>query len=150
LQRHFQPGEAAAILAPVPIVGPALGASAKSTHGKGYEYFRIVLDDKRDPLCGKREYLGDKPVEKLFDAFIAPLTLAAYRSLVKTSQLGACIGGSVDLPFSFGMVRMSASPEQLPRSRFWVGEVRSGGAMFTVTLMLFGEAVLTVVCTHFP
>jgi hypothetical protein len=49
--------------------------------------------------------------------------------------------------FSFGIARMGAAAERLPQRQSWVGELRSRGAIITVTLMLYGEAVLTGVCT---
>jgi len=49
---------------------------------------------------------------------------------------------------SFGIARMWVDPERLPRRQFWVGELRSRGAILTVTLTLFGEAGLTVACNH--
>ena len=49
---------------------------------------------------------------------------------------------------SFGMARMEAASERLPRMQSWVGEVRSGGAVLTVTVVLYGEAALTVTCSH--
>ena len=42
---------------------------------------------------------------------------------------------------------MSVDPEWLPQMQSWVGKLRSRGA--TVTLMFYGEAALTVVCSHF-
>jgi len=49
---------------------------------------------------------------------------------------------------SFEMARMWASGEQVPQRQSWVGELRSQGATITVTLMLYGEAALTVACRH--
>ena len=55
---------------------------------------------------------------------------------------------------SFGIVsreatlRLCVSPGPLvPRMQSWVGEVRSDNAICAVTLMLYGEAALSVVCT---
>jgi hypothetical protein len=44
---------------------------------------------------------------------------------------------------------MGAVAEGLPQRQSWVGELRSRGAILTVTLILYGEAVLTVACSHF-
>jgi hypothetical protein len=41
---------------------------------------------------------------------------------------------------------MDGATAPLPRRQSWVGEVMSGAAIFTVTLMLYGEAALSVVC----
>ena len=49
---------------------------------------------------------------------------------------------------SFGIARMGVNPEWLPQRQSWVGEVRFDSAICTVTLMLYGEAALTVACTH--
>jgi hypothetical protein len=49
---------------------------------------------------------------------------------------------------SFEMARMWAPGEQAPQRQSWVGELRSQGATITVTLMLYGEAALTVACRH--
>jgi hypothetical protein len=49
---------------------------------------------------------------------------------------------------SFGSARIGAAAEGLPKMQSWVGEIRSGGAILTVTLMLYGEAGLTVACRH--
>ena len=49
---------------------------------------------------------------------------------------------------SFGIARMEVNPEWLPQRQSWVGEVRFDSAICTVTLMLYGEAALTVACTH--
>ena len=49
-----------------------------------------------------------------------------------------------------GIARMAAMSERLPRMQWWVGEVRSGSAVFTVTLMLYGDAALTVVSLDWP
>ena len=49
---------------------------------------------------------------------------------------------------SFEMARMWAPGEQVPQRQSWVGELRSQGATITVTVMLYGEAVLTVACRH--
>ena len=46
----------------------------------------------------------------------------------------------------FGMVSRAAAL-RLPRMQSWVGEVRSDNAICAVTLMLYGEAALSVVCT---
>jgi hypothetical protein len=51
---------------------------------------------------------------------------------------------------SVGIARMAAMSERLPRMQWWVGEVRSGSAVFTVTLMLYGDAALTVVSLDWP
>jgi hypothetical protein len=48
----------------------------------------------------------------------------------------------------FGIVRMSVDPEWLPQMQSWVGKLRSRGAILTLTLMFYGEAALTVVCSH--
>ena len=44
---------------------------------------------------------------------------------------------------------MSVDPEWLPQMQSWVGKLRSRGAILTLTLMFYGEAALTVVCSHF-
>ena len=50
---------------------------------------------------------------------------------------------------SFGIARMmGAAAEGLSQRKWWVGELKSRGAILTVTLMLFGEAALTVTCRH--
>ena len=49
---------------------------------------------------------------------------------------------------SFGSARMGAATEQLPRRQSWVGELRSRGAILTVTVTLYGEAGLAVACKH--
>jgi hypothetical protein len=49
---------------------------------------------------------------------------------------------------SFGIAQIGVNPEWLPQRQSWVGEVRSDGPALTVTLMLYGEAALTVACTH--
>ena len=49
---------------------------------------------------------------------------------------------------SFGIAQIGVDPQQLPQRQSWVGEVRSDSAVCTVTLMLYGEAALTVACTH--
>jgi hypothetical protein len=49
---------------------------------------------------------------------------------------------------SFGIAQIGVDPERLPQRQSWVGEVRSESAICTVTLMLHGEAALTVACTH--
>jgi hypothetical protein len=46
--------------------------------------------------------------------------------------------------------RLCVPPGPLvPRMQSWVGEVRFDHAICAVTLMLYGEAALTVVCSHF-
>ena len=50
--------------------------------------------------------------------------------------------------FSFGRVSMGAAAQWLPGRQSWVGELRSRGMIITVTLMLYGEAGLTVACRH--
>jgi hypothetical protein len=47
----------------------------------------------------------------------------------------------------FGMVSRAAAL-RLPRMQSWVGEVRFDDAICAVTLMLYGGAALTVVCTE--
>ena len=49
---------------------------------------------------------------------------------------------------SFGVAQIGVNPEGLPQRQSWVGEVRFDSAVCTVTLMLYGEAALTVACTH--
>ena len=49
---------------------------------------------------------------------------------------------------SFGIAQIGVDPQRLPQRQSWVGEVRSDSAVCTVTLMLYGEAALTVACTH--
>jgi hypothetical protein len=49
-------------------------------------------------------------------------------------------------PASFGIVRMGPATGQL---QFSVAKVRSDRGAFTVSLMLYGEAALSVVCAHF-
>ena len=56
---------------------------------------------------------------------------------------------------SFGIVsraatlRLCVPPGPLvPRMQSWVGEVRFDNAICAVTLTLYGEAALTVVCDH--
>jgi hypothetical protein len=49
---------------------------------------------------------------------------------------------------SFGIAKMFVPAERLPQKQSWVGELRSRGMIITVTLMLYGEAGLTVACTH--
>jgi hypothetical protein len=49
---------------------------------------------------------------------------------------------------SFGIAQIGVDPERLPQRQSWVGEVRSDSGICTVTLMLHGEAALTVACTH--
>jgi hypothetical protein len=49
---------------------------------------------------------------------------------------------------SFGIARMYAAAERLPQRQSWVGQLRSRGMIITVTLTLYGEAGLTVACTH--
>ena len=79
--------------------------------------------------------------KKLNDAFVAALTLAACP---KNFAFG---GGAV---LSFGIARMEWAAGELPRMQSWVGEIRSGGTLLTVTLMLYGEAALAVTCSHLP
>jgi hypothetical protein len=43
---------------------------------------------------------------------------------------------------------MGTAAERLPQRQSWVGELRSRGMIITVTLTLYGEAGLTVACTH--
>jgi hypothetical protein len=43
---------------------------------------------------------------------------------------------------------MGVDQEPLPQRQFWVGKLTYRGALLTVTLTLFGEAALSVVCTH--
>jgi hypothetical protein len=100
-------------------------------------------------LWKSADFWGKACGKKLYESFVAPFTLASCRLLLKVPHLGLA-GGAVNSPLSFGIARMCAAAEQLPQRQFWVGEVRSDSAMFTVTLTLYGEAVLTVVCTHFP
>jgi hypothetical protein len=49
---------------------------------------------------------------------------------------------------SFRIARMGVDQEPLPQRQFWVGKLTYRGALLTVTLTLFGEAALSVVCTH--
>ena len=49
---------------------------------------------------------------------------------------------------SFGIARIEAAAERLPRMQSSVVEIRSEGTVLTVTLMLFGEAALAVTCRH--
>jgi hypothetical protein len=50
---------------------------------------------------------------------------------------------------SFGITKMmGAAAEGLSQRQWWIGEVKSRGALLTVKLMLFGEAALTVTCRH--
>jgi len=50
---------------------------------------------------------------------------------------------------SFGITKMmGAAAEELAQKQWWVGKIKSRGALLTVTLMLFGEAALTVTCRH--
>jgi hypothetical protein len=49
---------------------------------------------------------------------------------------------------SFGIAKMFVPAERLPQKQSWVGELRSRGALITVTLVLYGEAALTVVSSH--
>jgi hypothetical protein len=49
-------------------------------------------------------------------------------------------------PAGFGIVRMGPATGQL---QFSVAKVRSDRGAFTVSLMLYGEAALCVVCAHF-
>jgi hypothetical protein len=49
-------------------------------------------------------------------------------------------------PLNIEIARMCALTEPLPRAQFWVGQgLWSDGAAFIVTLMLYGEAALSVV-----
>jgi hypothetical protein len=75
----------------------------------------------------------------------ADVTLLLPRSLWQISQLGACVEGAV---VSFGIVRLSPDTKWLPQRQFWVGKLRSRGAILTVSLMFYGEAALTVVCSY--
>ena len=43
---------------------------------------------------------------------------------------------------------MGAAAQWLPGRQSWVGELESRGLIITVTLMLHGEAGLTVACRH--
>ena len=43
---------------------------------------------------------------------------------------------------------MEVAAERLPRMQSCVVEIRSEGTVLTVTLMLYGEAALTVTCSH--
>ena len=80
-------------------------------------------------------------MEELNDAFVAPLTLAAC------SKSFAFVGGAV---LSVGIAKIEVAAERLPRMQSWVGEIRSGRTVLTVTLMLYGEAALAVTCRHPP
>jgi hypothetical protein len=81
-----------------------------------------------------------------FDAFVAPFSLALCNCLKKLPHF-ACGGGAMNPPISIGIVRMCPAKGRL---QCWVGKVRSDRAAVTVTLMLYGEAALSVVCTLFP
>jgi hypothetical protein len=54
-------------------------------------------------------------------------------------------------PLDIEIARLCLLSDQLPRAQSWVGKGScSDGAAFTVTLMLYGEAALSVVRTQFP
>ena len=82
----------------------------------------------------------------------ADVTLCYPAHPGKFHHLGLAQEGVV---VGFGIVsraatlRLCVPPGPLvSRMQSWVGEMRSDNAICAVTLMLYGEAALTVVCTH--
>jgi hypothetical protein len=86
---------------------------------------------------------GDNCVKEADVTLLLPAHSGKFRNL-ELAWGGAVVRAVV----SFGIVRLSPDTKWLPQRQFWVGKLRSRGAILTVSLMFYGEAALTVVCSY--